>query len=130
MKRTNFFSIKNQECVEGIYHFQLQLLPDCPVYQGHFPGTPIAPGVCNIEMIKACAEEVLDQELFMGNLSLCRMTALLTPQENPEVELTLQITPADDAADITASSAWKIQAQLFTQEQSFIELKGDFSPLN
>ena len=34
---------------EGKFH--LHLLPDCDVYQGHFPGHPICPGVCHIETI-------------------------------------------------------------------------------
>ena len=34
--------------------FRIQLLPDSDVYRGHFPGNPVCPGVCNIEMIKEC----------------------------------------------------------------------------
>ena len=28
----------------------LRLLPESPVYKGHFPGYPITPGVCLVEM--------------------------------------------------------------------------------
>ena len=28
----------------------VRLLPDSPVYQGHFPGYPITPGVCLVEI--------------------------------------------------------------------------------
>ena len=35
----------------------LRLLPESPVYQGHFPGYPITPGVCLVEMaLEAIAE--------------------------------------------------------------------------
>ena len=35
----------------------LRLLPESPVYKGHFPGYPITPGVCLVEMaLEAIAE--------------------------------------------------------------------------
>ena len=39
----------------------LRLLPDSPVYQGHFPGYPITPGVCLVQIALELIEEMADQ---------------------------------------------------------------------
>ena len=39
----------------------LRLLPESPVYQGHFPGYPITPGVCLVEMALEAIGEMAGQ---------------------------------------------------------------------
>lgn len=39
----------------------VRLLPDSPVYQGHFPGYPITPGVCLVEIAVELMGEMAGQ---------------------------------------------------------------------
>ena len=39
----------------------VRLLPDSPVYQGHFPGYPITPGVCLVEIAVELMREMAGQ---------------------------------------------------------------------
>ena len=39
----------------------LRLLPESPVYKGHFPGYPITPGVCLVEMALEVIGQMADQ---------------------------------------------------------------------
>lgn len=39
--------------------FVLELNPSCFIYQAHFPGEPITPGVCIVQMGKELLEELL-----------------------------------------------------------------------
>ena len=39
----------------------IRLLPDSPVYQGHFPGYPITPGVCLVEIAVELMREMAGQ---------------------------------------------------------------------
>ncbi|MDY2942781.1 MAG: hypothetical protein SOT07_03685 [Paludibacteraceae bacterium] len=55
----NYYHILSSEITTDAGVFRVALNADCEVYQGHFPGEPISPGVCNIQMIKECAEIVL-----------------------------------------------------------------------
>ena len=72
---------------DGIVRFDISLNADCPVYEGHFPGEPVSPGVCNIQMIKECAEQVAGKSLFLNNLQQCRLTTVVTPLAHPQVEV-------------------------------------------
>jgi 3-hydroxyacyl-[acyl-carrier-protein] dehydratase len=39
----------------------VRLLPESPVYRGHFPGYPITPGVCLVQMALELIGEMADQ---------------------------------------------------------------------
>jgi 3-hydroxyacyl-[acyl-carrier-protein] dehydratase len=39
----------------------VRLLPDSPIYQGHFPGYPITPGVCLVEIAVELMREMAGQ---------------------------------------------------------------------
>jgi 3-hydroxyacyl-[acyl-carrier-protein] dehydratase len=121
MMRKDFFSIEQQEINANEASFLLNLLPDCPVYQGHFPEKAIAPGVCNIEMIKSCAEVVLNQPLFLSYIAQCRLTALVTPNEYPQLKLSMQLTPME--------IGWKLVAKLTSvTDEVCMELKAEVTP--
>ena len=47
----------------------LRLLPESPVYQGHFPGYPITPGVCLVQMALEVIGEMAGQAGHDGRQS-------------------------------------------------------------
>ena len=34
---------------------RIRLLPECAIYQGHFPGNPVTPGVCQVGIVEELA---------------------------------------------------------------------------
>lgn len=63
-------SLKKNKMLQGILYETMavdaagatvRLLPECPVYQGHFPGYPITPGVCLVEIALELIAEMADQ---------------------------------------------------------------------
>ena len=63
-------SLKNSKMLQGILYETMavdaagatvRLLPESPVYQGHFPGYPITPGVCLVEIALELIAEMADQ---------------------------------------------------------------------
>ena len=116
---------------EGV--FRVALNADCEVYQGHFPGEPISPGVCNIQMIKECAERCLgyagnnlltageDSEspsILLSHIRQCRLTTLVTPQQHPEVEVRAAILSRSDDTITFRGTIGK-------GEEVYMELKGE-----
>jgi len=87
--------------------FRVQLNPDCRVYEGHFPGSPVSPGVCNIRMMLECAEQVVQHPLNVCKINRCRFTTLLSPQTHPELEIQINLQPKEDGLFILNASIGK-----------------------
>lgn len=118
-----FFNILNSEISQGEGLFTVELNPNCEVYKGHFPEKPISPGVCNIDMIKTCTEKVLEKKLLLNNLKQCRLTALVTPKEQPTLQLSVKTTPLDE-------NNYKVEAKIFKDDTTYMELKAEMQCLN
>lgn len=107
----------------------VRLNPKHPIYQAHFPGEPITPGVCIIQIAKELLEENLqvgkdcqNEKTSLGQYHLVavknvKFLAPISPIETPLVTYTLQkITPSEDGttvkAQITVESTEKLMAKL------------------
>ncbi len=114
----DYYTIENVSKQEdGAILFHISLRPDCTVYEGHFPGKPISPGVCNIQMIKECAEQVAGKSLLLNNLQQCRLTTLVTPVQHPQVEVMISLEEKEDA--------YKLRATIGKGEDVYLDLKAE-----
>lgn len=66
------------------------------VFKGHFPGNPIMPGVCMMQIIKELTEQVTDCQLILQTLSNVKFMALINPEVTPELRLELEILETQD----------------------------------
>ncbi len=66
------------------------------VFKGHFPGNPIMPGVCMMQIIKELTEQITNTTLVMQSLSNVKFMALINPFVTPELRLELNITTTED----------------------------------
>jgi 3-hydroxyacyl-[acyl-carrier-protein] dehydratase len=62
------------------------------VFKGHFPGNPIMPGVCMMQIIKELTEQIAESSLFMQSLSNAKFMALINPFNTPELRLELDVS--------------------------------------
>jgi 3-hydroxyacyl-[acyl-carrier-protein] dehydratase len=115
-----FFSIKNQQTTENITLFDVILLPDCSVYEGHFPGMPVAPGVCNIQLIKECVERITGKQLLLKNIDRCKFIAMITPQQHPELQVRIELLENTEEQPI------KVTAVISRNETEYMTFKGEF----
>ena len=102
--------------------FGITLLPDYAAYKGHFPGNPISPGVCNIQMIKECAEQFAGKRLLLSTIKKCRFSAMITPLTTPQLQLRVQL--------LKAEKLYNVCATLFDATTTYIEFKGEFTAIN
>ena len=66
----NFYTILSSESSDStIWTIQIELNPKHPIYQGHFPGHPVVPGVCLLQLIKECVEDIRQQKLQVTQVS-------------------------------------------------------------
>ena len=63
-----------------------------PVYAGHFPGTPITPGVLTMQMIRECTSLITNRNLHFTSIKNCRLAAMVRPGD----KLRLKMAISDD----------------------------------
>tara|TARA_B100000945_G_C20185604_1_gene504437 strand:+ start:155 stop:523 length:369 start_codon:yes stop_codon:yes gene_type:complete len=61
------------------------------IFKGHFPGNPVMPGVCMIQIIKELTEEATGKDLFLTVSSNIKFMAIINPEKNPDLKLTIDI---------------------------------------
>ncbi|MCD8282640.1 MAG: beta-hydroxyacyl-ACP dehydratase [Prevotella sp.] len=115
----NYFRILNVYCNERYGIFNIALLPECEIYNGHFPGNPVSPGVCNILTIKELAESMTERELFVKSIRRCRFTSVITPALCPELNIEIHLSDTAGGYDITA--------KVYDKERTYMELKGELT---
>lgn len=104
---------------DGSYVCSVHLCEDCDVYRGHFPGNPIAPGVCNIQLIRECVEKILSKKLKIDNIKQIRFLTLVEPTENNLYIVSLHIDFSDKidvVADIKSD-----KSECLTLKMSLVE---------
>ena len=67
----------------------VRLLPESPVYQGHFPGYPITPGVCLVEIALELLSEREGRPLRLTAAKNIKFTSPILPSETTELRFNL-----------------------------------------
>ncbi len=114
----NFFSIINIENNDK-YIIQIELNPTHEIYQGHFPGNPIAPGVCLTQMVKETIEHIRKKKLTMTNGDNLKFTAILNPEVNPLITMTLALKTKENGL-------LHVDSSIRSGDTSFFSFKGSF----
>ena len=68
----------------------ITMLPDHCVYQGHFPGNPITPGVMTLRMIRECVDSMENKPLRYVAVKNCRFAAVIRPNDKLLLDTILQ----------------------------------------
>ena len=94
----DFYKVKSLEKKDSFkYEAVLLINEKHEVFKGHFPGNPIMPGVCMLQIIKELTEEITQQKLMMQSLSNVKFMALINPEVTPELRLELEISETLEA---------------------------------
>jgi 3-hydroxyacyl-[acyl-carrier-protein] dehydratase len=67
-----------------------------PIFEGHFPGNPILPGVCTVQIIKELLELSIRKPLKMVRAGSIKYLGFVNPAEMPLLEFRFQLNHADD----------------------------------
>lgn len=70
--------------------FLLRLNPDHVIYQAHFPGEPITPGVCIVQMGKELMEELLAKSLEVARVKNVKFLSVISPENTTSITYTFR----------------------------------------
>lgn len=79
----DFFDILETDSVDGTLRCKIRLNADHKIYGAHFPGNPVTPGVCLVQM----ASEILDQHyskrFMLNTLINIKFKKAVSPADEP-----------------------------------------------
>lgn len=117
MLLNDFYKIKRKIQSESGWTYIIELNPTHPIYNGHFPNNPIVPGVCTLQIIRECSEDIMGYKMRMTQLSFCKFLAVVNPDENNLFSLNITLNKKAE------SSEYILQSEGTYMEQSFIKVK-------
>jgi 3-hydroxyacyl-[acyl-carrier-protein] dehydratase len=90
-----------------------------PIYHGHFPGNPVVPGVCQIQILKELVETAVHHPVMLKEADNIKFLSMINPDVNPLLEFNMLIKPdIDQNLSVTASIA--------SGASVFLKFKGKF----
>ena len=93
---TDFYTLESSEKAEnGSFIANISLNKNHDIFKGHFPGNPVTPGVCMMQIVKELTEEFIGKKLFLKSASNVKFMAIINPFETPDLVLQLDINEKD-----------------------------------
>jgi 3-hydroxyacyl-[acyl-carrier-protein] dehydratase len=86
----NFYSIKSKELLPENIVAEIVIDPKHTIFEGHFPGSPVLPGVVQLQIVKEIMELHFNQKLAMKTMRTCKFLEVLNPNENPTVQISIK----------------------------------------
>jgi 3-hydroxyacyl-[acyl-carrier-protein] dehydratase len=98
---------------------EIMLNSNHPIFEGHFPGNPILPGVCTVQIIKELLELSIRKPLKMVKAGSIKYLGFVNPEVMPLLEFRFQLNHNEDG---TISCSAVVSAQ----DKSVCSFKGTF----
>lgn len=103
----DLYAIQSFEFEDHTVRATIKLNKEHAIFEGHFPGNPVMPGVCMIQIIKELAEKAIEKELFLSIASNIKFMALINPEKNATLQLILVITEVDEVVKVKNTTSFK-----------------------
>jgi len=116
----DFYSVENITPESGSeFCVKVKLNPQHNVYEGHFPGNPIVPGVCQLQMLKEIIAERMGKELTLSSASNIKYLNVINPLVDAELMVKISVTEAFEEI--------KVKAEIAAEDgRTFFKFKGVF----
>lgn len=105
--------------IEGLYEIiatestdngilaKVHLNKDHEIFKGHFPGNPVMPGVCMIQIIKELTEEATGKNLFLAVSSNIKFMAIINPEINPDLQIVIDIAEENGEVKVKNTTSFE-----------------------
>ncbi len=122
--QNDFYAIESSSIQEGVHTYTIHLNPLHHIFDGHFPGNPVTPGVVQMEIVKELLSTSLKKPMSLDTMGTCKFLAILNPNETPDVTVTLNVSNDDEgntkvsASIVEASTPTPLSPQETTEDNT------------
>jgi 3-hydroxyacyl-[acyl-carrier-protein] dehydratase len=97
----------------------IQLNPSHEIFKGHFPGNPILPGVCIVQILKEILIYHMGKKLILNSASSIKYLSYINPRVNRIINFEVELK------EIGIDNIF-CNASLYFESIVFCRFKGDF----
>jgi 3-hydroxyacyl-[acyl-carrier-protein] dehydratase len=119
MLEGSFYTITQSAQTGASFEAVLALNAAHPVFEGHFPGQPVVPGVCMMQTIQELLEKSLQQKVLLQKATNMKFLVMINPVVQPQVTVALQYTLQPD-------NTVKVNASIKHDSIIFMKFQGTF----
>ena len=85
----DFFRIESrmEGLPQGQSGFNIILNPDHLIYKAHFPGQPVTPGVCILQILQELLSIEIGKQLFIKNIKNAKFISMMSPVADSRVSV-------------------------------------------
>ena len=94
------------------------------IFEGHFPGHPVVPGVCMMQMVKEILETVTGTPTRLVSADHAKFLSMINPLQTTCVQAELTYGAAAGKGEIL------LEARLFKESTIFFKYKATFAPMS
>lgn len=104
---TDFYTLENyQKTDDGNFSANIKLNENHEIFKGHFPGNPVTPGVCMMQIVKELTEEFTGKKLFLKSASNVKFMAIINPFETPDLQLQLTVSETEEEVKVKNTTSF------------------------
>lgn len=115
MLLNDFYTITKKEHLQGLVKATIRINKKHKIFEGHFPGHPVVPGVCMLQIVREVMEDNTGKALRISGADMIKFLTIINPEENNEVEISVTYTEENDQLQLNAT--------LFSGTTIFFKLK-------
>ncbi len=90
MLLNNLYTIQETTETEKIIRAAVLLQAGHPIFKGHFPGHPVLPGVCMLEMISEITGTHLQERIRINSASMIKYLNMIDPNKDPLIQFEIK----------------------------------------
>jgi len=115
----DFFTITTINSTGDTINATLELNAAHRIFEGHFPGQPVVPGVCMMQMIKEILESAIGKKTRLIKSDQAKFLAMIDPRQTKTVTAELKYTR-------TENSEFDVISTLTNEATVFLKYKAVF----
>jgi 3-hydroxyacyl-[acyl-carrier-protein] dehydratase len=89
----NLYTIQSLSESDYLIQVTVNLMADHAIFKGHFPGQPVLPGVCMMEMVAEITGDYLQKSFRISGSPMIKFLRMIDPQKNPMIHLEIKYQP-------------------------------------
>lgn len=119
MLKGDLYTLKDFTSADGIATATLVLNATHSIFQGHYPGQPVLPGACILQIVKETLSSAIESELMLVIANNLKFLSMIDPGSMPALAFKLIYQEVDE-------QFIKVNTSLHFKERVCFKFQGSF----